>query len=92
MGIQEATEEYSAALRMGQKQYKELLAAGKEPHPAVLDDIHPENASDTTLDIGVMDIPADLILGTKSAGRITAFTKDFLPLLGANTEFGFKWI
>lgn len=93
MGIQEATEEYRAALRQGQKHYKELVAAGKDPYPAVLDDILPGKLADQqTQDVGLVDIPADHIVGTKSAGRITAFTAGFLPLLSPGSEFGVKWI
>ena len=93
MGNQEATEEYRAALRMGQKQYKDLVAAGRDPYPAVLDDLLPGNANEyQTQMIGVADIPANLVVGTRSAGRITAFTAGFLPLLAAGSEFSFKWI
>ena len=41
MDIVEAREEYSRALKAGQKEYKELVAADREPHPSVLDDIMP---------------------------------------------------
>ncbi len=93
MGIQEATEEYRAALRMGQKQYKDLVAAGKDPYPAVLDDILPGQANEyQTQTIGVADIPANLVVGTRSAGRTNAFTAGFLPLLAAGSEFSVKWI
>ena len=93
MGNQEATEEYRAALRMGQKQYKDLVAAGRDPYPAVLDDLLPGNANEyQTQMIGVADSPAQLVVGTRSAGRITAFTAGFLPLLAAGSEFSFKWI
>lgn len=93
MGIYEATEEYRAALRQGQKQYRELLAAGKDPYPAVLDDIlGSEQAECQTVDIGLTEIPADRIVGTKSAGRITAFTAGFLPLLNPGSEFSTKWV
>ena len=34
-----AIDEYASALRQGQKEYRELLTAGKDPHPAVLDEI-----------------------------------------------------
>ncbi len=91
MGNLEATEEYRAALRQGQKRYKELVAAGKNPYPAVLDDL-PETKDLQVQDLGLVDIPAERIVGTKSAGRITAFTADFLPLLSPGTEFGIKWI
>ena len=87
-----ALDEYSLALRQGQKEYRELMMAGKEPHPAVLDEILPEQSTETVLSIGLVDIPAERIVGTKTAGRITAFTASFHPLLDAKSEFGVKWI
>ncbi|MGM9578674.1 MAG: BMP family ABC transporter substrate-binding protein, partial [Evtepia sp.] len=92
MSTQTATEEYSQALRQGQKEYRELLMAGKSPHPAVLDEILPENSTDSVVDVGLVEIPAERIVGVKSAGRITAFTASFRPLLDSKSEFAAKWI
>ena len=92
MSRQMATDEYILALRQGQKLYKELIAAGKDPYPAVLDNILESGASPSVLDIGMIEIPSDRIVGTKSAGRITAFTANFLPLLSVDSEFATKWI
>ena len=39
-----------------------------------------------------MEIPLDQIVGTKTAGRQSAFSNGFLPLLRPNSEFGGKWI
>jgi len=89
---QEAREEYLQALRQGQREQKALLASGKNPYPAVLDTLLGNNIGDTVIDIGLVDIPAERIVGTKSAGRITAFTSGFLPLLPLETEFAYKWI
>ena len=90
--VQAATEEYSLALKKGQKGYRERLMAGLPPYPAVLDEILPKDVSTTSKEIGVVEIPAERIIGTKSAGRITAFNAEFLPLLDAESEFGLKWI
>ena len=92
MSRQMATDEYILALRQGQKLYKELIAAGKDPYPAVLDNILESGASPSVSDIGMIEIPSDRIVGTKSAGRITAFTANFLPLLSVDSEFATKWI
>ena len=92
MNSQIANDEYSQALRLGQKEYRELLMAGKDPHPAVLDEILPEVSTETVVNVGLVDIPTERILGTKTAGRITAFTASFRPLLDAKSEFGMKWI
>ena len=87
----EATEEYALALKQGQKEAKELTSAGLHPHPLVLDDILPDNSGDTVRDVGLVEIPAERIVGTKSAGRITAFSASFLPLLQPESEFALKW-
>ena len=92
MNMQVARDEYSQALRQAQKEYKELTAAGKSPFPAVLDEILEDNSTDAVQDVGLVEIPADRIIGTKSAGRITAFTASFLPLLSPNSEFSLKWV
>ena len=92
MSIQTAADEYNQALRLGQKEYRELLMAGRPPYPVVLDEILPENGSDVVQDIGLLEIPAERIVGVKSAGRITAFTANFRPLLDIKSEFAIKWI
>ena len=92
MNSQTALDEYAHALRLGQKEYRELLMAGKEPHPAVLDDILPGFSTESVFSVGLVDIPTERIVGTKTAGRITAFTATFRPLLDAKSEFGMKWI
>ena len=90
--MQAAVEEYTQALRQGQKEYRELLMAGKSPYPVVLDEILPENGTESVVDVGMAEIPTERIVGVKSAGRITAFTATFQPLLEAKSEFGSKWI
>ena len=92
MELQQAQEEYLQALRAGQKEYKALLAEGKDPYPQVLDDILAGHSGDSTVDLGLIEIPAELIVGTKAAGRTRAFTAGFLPLLDPNSEFAAKWI
>ena len=89
---QTALDEYAQALRFGQKEYRELLMAGRPPHPAVLEEILPEISTETVMDVGLVEIPAERIVGTTTAGRITAFTASFRPLLDAKSEFGTKWI
>ena len=91
MNHAEAREEYAQALRLGQREYKELLMSGKSPYPAVLDEILSEN-TDTAIEVGLVEVPIEQIVGVKSAGRITAFTAGFAPLLSLDTEFARKWI
>ncbi|MGN0999905.1 MAG: BMP family ABC transporter substrate-binding protein [Faecousia sp.] len=92
MNEQPATEHYAHALRLGQKEYRELLTTGQSPYPAVLDEIFPDHSSATRQEIGLVEIPSQLITGVVSAGRISALTAGFRPLLDADSEFACKWI
>ena len=87
----EAREEYSEALKKGQKEYRAAVAAGISPHPAVLDEILDDKDPECVQELGVLDIPAERIIGVRSSGRITAFTSTFLPLLDEESEFAYKW-
>ena len=92
MNIIEAREEYTKALRAGHKEQKELMSKGRPVHPAVLEELITDSHIDTTTDLGLIEIPADLIVGTKTAGRVTAFTPTFLPTLSLDSEFANKWM
>ena len=92
MDILEAREEYLKARRLAQKEVRELRFQGKEESPAVLDEILGDGFTGSTHEVGVIEIPIERIVGTKTAGRISAFSAGFLPLLGLETEFAQKWI
>ena len=91
MDLQTAKEEYAAALSRGKKEYKGRIAAGLNPYPEVLDQILENQAGNAVQELGLVEIPANRIIGVKSSGRITAFTASFRPLLSVDTEFGTKW-
>ena len=88
----EAVEEYSKALKEGQKEYKECIQKELNANPLVLDDILEQYAPESCVDVGLVDIPIKRIVGTKTAGRITAFTPNFRPLLDVDSEFATKWV
>ena len=92
MSRQEAVAQYNAAYKLGQKYYKAALNRGSYPYPQVLDELLNENQSAGRMELGLVDIPSDLIVGTVSAGRRAAFAGNFMPLLGPESEFGIKWI
>ena len=92
MNVQVAADEYELALKRGQKEYRERLMEGKNPFPAVLDDLLPDISADVVQYVGLVEIPSQRIVGTKSAGRTSAFTASFRPLLGVKSEFAMKWI
>ena len=83
----EAITQYENALKAGKKYYNNALSKGEDPYPQVLDEIvNPADAS--PVNIGLVEIPIELIVGTYSGGRKNAFAGNFMPLLPENTEFG----
>ena len=92
MYLQEAREEYLQALKAGQREHKALIAEGKDPYPAVLENLPGYRGDENTHAVGTMEIPIERIVGIKSAGRVTAFSAGFMPLLPPETEFGIKWV
>lgn len=92
MDFIEAKEEYAVAQRRAQKEYRERLAAGKAPNPAVLDELLDDNSARVVQDIGLVEIPAERIIGTRAAGRVSTFSASFLPLAKPSSEFAIKWM
>ena len=88
----EAYEQYESALKQGIKYYNACVVRGEYPYPQVLDEILDDTMDAGRLDMGLVDIPAEQIVGTVSVGRRDAFAGNFMPLLGPKTEFGAKWI
>ena len=79
-------EDYRSALRAGQRAYRACVARGQSPYLAVLDDILNGVNIVAQEPLGLVDIPAESIVGTKTSGRHTAFAADFMPLLEEDTE------
>ena len=88
----EAVEQYNLALKAGQKYCKNAVLRGKYPYPLVLDDIVQESAVAGYADLGLVHVPADRFVGTRSAGRTAALAGNFMPLLEPSSEFAAKWI
>ena len=92
MSRSEAMEEYQKALKLGLKEVRECQSRGRPTNPAVLHQLVGDIAADRSISVGLVEVPANRIVGTKTAGRISAFSPSFLPLLGRDTEFATKWI
>ena len=84
-------EKYLKARKAGEKEYKVRLARGEYPYLAALDDILPENGTLQQQSLGLMEIPVEMIAGTKTLARQNSFAPNFMPLLDINTEFSYKW-
>ena len=82
---------YKDALKMAQKEYKSCVAKGIYPYLQVLDELLPPDRANRGVNLGIVQIPAEFIVGTRHAGRTNSFSRSFLPLLADGTEFSDKW-
>mgnify|MGYP001034134195 FL=1 len=85
-------EQYNTALNAGRKEYRARLMKGGYPYLPALDEILSYTRVEYEVSLGVCEVPMELIVGTKTRGRTNSFAANFMPLLGANTEFAGKWI
>lgn len=92
MSRQEASNQYERALRAGQKYYNACVSRGQYPYTKVLNDVYSDYVAAGQVDVGLVDIPMELIVGTTTVGRKAAFAGNFMPLLGFDSEFAQKWI
>ena len=86
MSRQEAYNHYMQALKAGKKYRR------KHPDLRVLDEIVDQSQIVSQEDMGIVEIPMERIVGTKTRGRVAAFAGNFMPLLPTATEFGYKWM
>lgn len=86
-----AREDYHSARVQGRRAYRADVQAGRYPYLPALDDMISFSETQGEYPLGRVDIPLNLIVGTKTAGRQKAFASNFMPLLGETTEFGMKW-
>ena len=84
-------EDYKNALKSGQRADRACVARGQSPYLAVLDEILVNVNIVAQEPLGLVEIPAESIVGTKTSGRHTAFAPNFMPLLEPDTEFAGKW-
>lgn len=85
------SDDYLKARKAGEKEYKAKAAAGEYPFLPALDDILPDCATMAQKALGVMEIPVEMIAGTKTRARQNSFAPNFMPLLEPKSEFGRKW-
>lgn len=82
---------YMKAYKSGKLDYQIRFLKGQKPTLSVLDDILPPNESLTMVNLGLVQIPLDRIVGTRYEGRSNAFASNFMPILNERSEFALKW-
>lgn len=85
-------ENYCDALKAGQKDYRAHLQKGDYPYLPALDEILSYIPVEYEVDIGLCEVPLELIVGTRTRGRTNAFASNFMPLLSTQSEFAGKWM
>ena len=83
--------DYTKAYKLGKKDYQSRLLRGLPPTLEVLDDIIPKKGTYSEVSLGLVQIPIDQIVGTKTGGRSNAFAANFMPILRESSEFAQKW-
>lgn len=83
--------DYTKARKLAQKAYRQDISEKKYPYLQVLDELLPFFETAGEHDLGLIEIPIDRIVGTKTAGRTKAFASNFMPLLDEDSEFAGKW-
>lgn len=84
-------EEYLKAWKLGKKEAAAQTAKGGDPYLKVLDEIPGAANSVMEYSLGLVQIPTDQIVGTKTEGRSRAFAANFMPILDSTSEFALKW-
>lgn len=83
--------DYSDAHKLAVRDYRIRVAKGEYPYLPVLDDILRTSNTVGESSLGLVEIPLDFIVGTRTAGRTNAFSSNFLPLMDETSEFADKW-
>lgn len=86
-----ATVDYAKAYKLGEKEYRTCLSKGIYPYLPVLEDIIEHIDIDAHVSLGLVQVPLNQVVGTYTAGRTTAFARNFMPILDTASEFAFKW-
>ena len=84
--------DYEQAYKQGRKDYQAKITQQIQATLPVLDDILPPKGTYSEVPLGLVKIPLDQIVGTKTNARSNSFASNFMPILDADTEFAYKWI
>ena len=82
---------YKDALKLAQKEYRACMSKGWSPTLPALDDFLSTVKTAGEVSLGLVNIPIEKIIGTKTRGRVSAFAPNFMPLMDEGTEFADKW-
>ena len=91
MNHQSYNDYYLQAQKLARKEQRQRVQIGQNPYLQVLDELLAEGMAAGETDLGLLEIPVEKIVGTRTSGRTNAFAANFMPLLPEDSEFARKW-
>ena len=85
-------EDYAKARKLAVKEQQKALSESVSPYLPALDEMIESRTLLKEETVGTREIPLNQVVGTVTTSRQDAFARNFMPLLGPETEFGIKWI
>lgn len=82
---------YEKVNGLAKKDFRNKTSKGMYPYLQVLDEILSYTEVTSESNLGLVDVPLDQIVGTKTIARTNAFASNFMPLLPKTSEFAAKW-
>lgn len=89
--INDYSSQYEYAQKLAKKAFFNDKLHKRNPYLPSLDEIVDEYTC-SRVNLGTIEVPADLIVGTKTSGRTISFASNFMPLIKKNSEFSSKWL
>ena len=83
--------DYERAKKEGDRAYRRAVMSGQYPYLPALDSMVQNIDKMPIRELGIKEIPLDMIAGTKTVGRQNAFACNFMPLVERGSEFAMKW-
>lgn len=84
-------EAYRQARKRGEQGRRRAISQSEHPYLTDLDSLVAQLPLGQRESVGLRDIPLEMVIGTVTKGRQSAFSCNFMPLLPFNTEFARKW-
>lgn len=77
--------------RRGERDLRHDASAGVYPYLPALDSVLAPGDTVGEVRLGTMEIPLEMVVGTRTEGRQRTFSRTFMSVLAPTTEFAFKW-
>ena len=82
---------YRKAYNAGKKHARKMTKQETDPNLPILDDFLTEDMVTDKVNLGIMGIPTDKIVGLATDADKDRYTHDFLPLPSPDSDFATKW-